>query len=180
MKTLTNYALASNQKKETRLLEMKHLFNNQEAVTTTALSKKLNVSEQTIVKYAKELDLAVWDVVKKESIGSKIPTKELKTFLLDKKVFNSIKSRFKIINENDNYIELSELKGNGLKFLTPNHINVKNKTIGINRTKTIPITVIHKVYIIEKSQSKQIKKMYYILEVNNYLKHWDDLLKITN
>ncbi|GFH41407.1 hypothetical protein [Pseudolactococcus insecticola] len=184
MSKLTNYSLAANRKKEERQLELKRMFNHQEAVTTIALSKALGISEQTVIKYAKELDLAIYNPQNKTYIGSKEPQHTQSILYAEESIYQSIAKRLniskRIRNSNDQkiYYQLKDLKGKGIKFISENRINKKEKTIAINARKIIPVKKIYKAPIVKIIDKKAEKINYYIVFSEDYLRDWDDIIKL--
>lgn len=68
MKTTTEFGLVSNENKELRILKLKRDFQEQKVITIKSAQKATGLTRPTIIKYAKEGNIPLWDEKRKESI----------------------------------------------------------------------------------------------------------------
>ena len=68
MNGLTNMGLSSNEAKEQRIMKLRRDFNDKKVITVQGAVAKTGYSAATIIKYAKEGEIPLWDNKKNESV----------------------------------------------------------------------------------------------------------------
>lgn len=68
MNGLTNMGLSSNEAKEQRIMKLRRDFNDKKVITVQGAVEKTGYSAATIIKYAKEGEIPLWDNKKNESV----------------------------------------------------------------------------------------------------------------
>ena len=63
MNGLTNMGLSSNEAKEQRIMKLRRDFNDKKVITVQGAVEKTGYSAATIIKYAKEGEIPLWDKV---------------------------------------------------------------------------------------------------------------------